>query len=191
MKKILAMLAVFFMMVAFNPANAAVYSDVPADFWANTEITAVVQDDILPLQGKAFLPEQEVTRSAFNTALLKTLGHRSTTLSENNPFSDVVSSRADYGDILLSSKLGLIYGYADGTFKPDRIMTKAEAASVISHITKDYKGNVKSLNPFTDKDSIPCWATKQFAKTIDLGIYVNHPDADELLPINFMFYFTN
>ena len=61
-------------------------------------------------------------------------------------------------------------------------MTKAEAASVISHITKDYKGNVKSLNPFTDKDSIPCWATKQFAKTIDLGIYVNHPDANELLP---------
>ena len=182
MKKILAMLAVFFMMVAFNPANAAVYSDVPADFWANTEITAVVQDGILPLKNKAFLPEQEVSRSDFNTALLKTLGHRTATISDNNPFSDVVSSRADYGDILLSSKLGLIYGYADGTFKPDRIMTKAEAASVISHITKDYKGNVKSLNPFTDKDSIPTWATKQFAKTIDLGIYVNHPDADELLP---------
>ena len=182
MKKILAMLAVFFMMAAFNSANAAVYKDVPADYWANKEITAVVNDGILSLKKNAFLPEQEVTRSDFNSALLKTLGHRATTLSETNPFSDVVSSRPDYGDILLSSKLGLIYGYSDGTFKPDRIMTKAEAASVISHITKDYKGNVKSLDPFTDKDSVPCWAAKQFAKTIDLGIYVNYPDANELLP---------
>ncbi|MCD7878803.1 MAG: S-layer homology domain-containing protein [Candidatus Gastranaerophilales bacterium] len=182
MKKILATLAVFFMMTAFNAANAAVYSDVPADYWANTEITAVVNDGILPLQGNAFLPSKDVTRSDFNSALLRTLGHRTTSISDSNPFSDVVSSRADYSDILLSSKLGLIYGYDDGTFKPDRIMTKTEAASVISHITKDYKGNLSSLDSFKDKDSIPAWGAKQYAKTIDLGIYVNYPDCDELLP---------
>ena len=183
MKKILALLAVFFMMLAFNSANAAVYSDVPADFWANKEITAVVSDGVLPLLEKeSFYPEKEVSRSDFNSALLRTLGHRMTTLSETNPFSDVVSSRADYGDILLSYKLGLIYGYNDGTFKPDRIMTKSEAASVISHITKDFKGDVKSLNAFTDKNSVPAWAKLQYAKTIDLGIYVNYPDADKLLP---------
>ncbi len=182
MKKILAMFAVFFMMCAFNAANAAVYSDVPANYWANKEITAVVNDGVLPLKGNAFLPTKDVTRSDFNSALLKTLGHKTASLSEKNPFSDVVSSRADYGDILLSSKLGLIYGYNDGTFKPDRIMTKAEAASVISHITKDFKGNTKSLNQFKDKNAIPAWATRQYAKTIDLGVYVNYPDADELLP---------
>ncbi len=182
MKKILAMFAVFFMMTALNPANADVYADVPADYWANTEITAVVNDGILSLDGKSFLPEQDVSRSDFNSALLRTLGHRQTALSDANPFSDVESSRADYYDILLSSKLGLIYGYNDGTFKPDRIMTKTEAASVISHITKDFKGNTKSLNPFKDKNEIPAWGTRQFAKTVDLGVYVNYPDADELLP---------
>ncbi len=182
MKKILAMFAVFFMMIALNPANADVYKDVPADYWANTEITAVVKDGILFLDGKSFLPEQDVSRSDFNSALLRTLGHRQTTLVEGNPFSDVDSERDDYYDILLSSKLGLIYGYNDGTFKPDRIMTKTEAASVISHITKDFKGNPKALNPFKDKEEIPAWGTRQFAKTIDLGVYVNYPDADELLP---------
>ncbi len=182
MKKILAMVAVFMMLTAFNAANAAVYSDVPADYWANKEITAVVNDGILPLQGKSFLPSKDVTRSDFNSALLRTLGHGTSSISENNPFSDVVSSRADYSDILLSAKLGLIYGYDDGTFKPDRIMTKTEAASVISHITKDFKGNVSSLDPFKDKDSIPAWGTQQYAKTIDLGIYVNYPNSDELLP---------
>ncbi len=182
MKKILAIFAVFFMMSAFNSANAAVYSDVAADYWANKEITAVVADNILSLKGNSFKPEQEVSRSDFNSALLRTLGHKSATISDTNPFSDVVSTRADYGDILLSSKLGLIYGYDDGTFKPDRIMTKAEAASVISHITKDYKGNVSSLSAFKDKDSIPAWATQQYAKTIDLGVYVNYPNSDELLP---------
>ena len=109
MKKILAMFAVFFMMSAFNASNAAVYSDVPADHWANTEITAVVNDNVLPLLKKnTYFPEQEVSRSDFNSALLRTLGHRNATISEENPFSDVCSSRADYGDILLSSKLGLI-----------------------------------------------------------------------------------
>lgn len=182
MKKILAMFAVVFMLTSFNAANADVYKDVPADYWANKEITAVVNDGVLSLDKKNFYPEKDVTRSDFNTALLKTLGHRTATVSEENPFSDVCASRSDYGDILLSSKLGLIYGYNDGTFKPDRIMTKAEAASVISHITKDYKGNVKALNPFTDKADIPAWATRQYAKTIDLGVYVNYPNADELLP---------
>lgn len=182
MKKILAMFAVLFMLASFNSANADVYKDVPADYWANKEITAVVNDGVLSLDKKSFYPEKDVTRSDFNTALLKTLGHRTATVSEENPFSDVCASRADYGDILLSSKLGLIYGYNDGTFKPDRIMTKAEAASVISHITKDFKGNVKSLEPFTDKADIPFWATRQYAKTIDLGVYVNYPNADELLP---------
>ncbi len=182
MKKIFAILAVFFMMNSFSSVNAAEYADVPADYWANKEITAVVEDGILELNENSFSPDQEVSRSAFNTALLKTLGHRNKTISEANPFSDVVSSRDDYNDILVSSKLGLIYGYNDGTFKPDRIMTKAEAASVISHITKNYKGNLDSLKPFTDRASIPAWATRQFAKTIDLGIYVNYPDANELLP---------
>ena len=184
MKKILAIVAVFFMMLAFNPVNAAVYSDVPADYWANTEITAVVNDGILPLIKKdAYLPEQEVSRSDFNSALLRTLGHRKIVSSTvSSPFSDVNSSRNDYGDIMLSSQLGLIYGYNDGTFKPDRIMTKSEAASVISHITKDFKGNVKSLAPFKDKNTIPAWATRQFAKTIDLDVYVAYPNADELLP---------
>ncbi len=181
MKKILAMFAVLFMMGALN-ANAEVYSDVPADYWANTEITAVVNDGILPLQGSAFLPEQDVSRSDFNSALLRTLGHRKGISGETNPFSDVDTSRTDYTDILLSSKLGLIYGYNDGTFKPDRIMTRTEAASVISHITKDYKGSLKSLNAFEDKADIPAWGTRQFAKTIDLGVYVAYPDANELLP---------
>ncbi|MBQ3642172.1 S-layer homology domain-containing protein [bacterium] len=180
MKKILAMIAVFFMMLAFNPVNAAVYSDVPADYWANTEITAVVNDGILTLTKNAFHPETEVSRSDFNSALLRALGHRVGDTSVANPFSDVDAARADYGDILLSSKIGLIYGYNDGTFKPDRIMTKAEAASVISHITKDYKGSLSSLNPFTDKAQVPAWAARQFAKTVDLGIYVNHPDPKKL-----------
>ena len=66
-------------------------------------------DKILSLDKKAFYPEKDVTRSDFNTALLKTLGHRTATIIEENPFSDVTSSRADYGDILLSSKFGKLF----------------------------------------------------------------------------------
>lgn len=182
MKKNLAVFAVLCAMFSFNPANADVYKDVPADYWANKEITAVVKDGVLSLTKNYFNPETTVSRSDFNSALLKTLGYTSANADVNNPFSDVNAERADYADILLSSNIGLIYGYTDGTFKPDRIMTKAEAASVISHITKDFKGNTQVLNQFTDKNDVPAWAKAQFAKTVDLGIYVNYPNENELLP---------
>ena len=42
MKKNLAMLAVCSLFLAFNSVDAATYKDVPADHWANKEITAVV-----------------------------------------------------------------------------------------------------------------------------------------------------
>ena len=70
MKKILAMFAVLFMLASFNSANADVYKDVPADHWANKEITAVVNDGVLTLTKNAFNPNADVSRSDFNTALL-------------------------------------------------------------------------------------------------------------------------
>lgn len=181
MKKLLSIFAVMFALIASQNVFADTYKDVPADYWANKEITGVVQWGILNLNRGKFYPENLVTRSDFNSALLRTLGHPTSTLSPENKFSDVDSSRKDYSDIMLSESIGLIYGYTDGEFKPDQVITKAEAASIISHITKDV-ASTSALSAFADKDDVPSWAKRQFAKTIDLGVYVNYPDENYLLP---------
>ncbi|MBR6164249.1 S-layer homology domain-containing protein [bacterium] len=183
MKKLLSIFAVIFALVASQNVFADVYKDVPADYWANKEITGVVKWGILDLQKGKFNPESLMTRSDFNSALLRTLGHPTSTVSPDNKFSDVDSSRKDYSDILLSESIGLIYGYNDGTFRPDNNINKAETASIISHITKDRVSSTAALAPFADKNDVPSWAKRQYAKTIDLGVYVNYPDENYLLPV--------
>ena len=171
-----------FALIASQNVFADVYKDVPADYWANKEITGCVKWGILNLKNGKFNPDELVTRSDFNSALLRALGHPTSTLSPENKFSDVDSSRKDYSDILLSESIGLIYGYTDGTFKPDKVINKSETASIISHITKDVT-STSALNAFADKNDVPAWAKRQYAKTIDLGVYVNYPDEKYLLPV--------
>jgi len=61
-------------------------------------------------------------------------------------------------------------------------MTRAEAQSVISHITIDRVCNEVDLNQFKDTEDIPGWAKHVYEKTIYYGIYVNYPDSRELRP---------
>ena len=76
----------------------------------------------------------------------------------------------------------MVYGYPDGTFRPDRVVLRSEAQSVISHITKDMNADKSILNQFKDASAIPAWAKNVYAKTINYGIYVNYPDSRELRP---------
>ena len=81
-----------------------------------------------------------------------------------------------------SDQIGLVYGYPDGTFKPEKIITKAETNSIMSHITKEIVTADSILGYFVDSADIPAWATHTYEKTVRLGLYVNYPNKDELLP---------
>lgn len=184
MKKILSILAAFFLVLAgMNNAFAKQPNDVPADYWAVKEINAVLNDGIMSVDknGK-FLPQADVTRAQFTSMLLRGLGHPKAQISSDNKFTDVTKNHWAYGDILLSENLGLVYGYPDKTFKPNNIITKSEAASVISHITKNVKYDVNVLKNYKDANSVYPWVKNQYAKSIAMNIYVNYPDADKLLP---------
>lgn len=181
MKKFLAGLLIF-ILTAGN-VLAAVGTDVSDEFWAEKEISSCVNDGIISLYDDgSFQPEKEVKRAEFNSMLLRALGHALEASTVENKFSDVNSESPYYDDILKSDSMGLIYGYPDGTFRPDANITKSEVASIISHITKDEVKDVNVLNQFTDAKDVPAWVKNQFAKSIELDIYVNYPDAQKLLP---------
>jgi hypothetical protein len=103
-------------------------------------------------------------------------------VSIKNQFSDVTTATPDYANILRSQQLGLVYGYPDGTFQPNRVLLRDEAQSVISHITQDMVADKSILKNFKDASAVPAWATNAYAKTINYGIYVNYPDSRELRP---------
>ena len=158
-------------------------SDVPEDYWAATEINACIKEGIIPLfDDGTFDPEAVVKRVDFATWILNALENSTFLITVHSKYSDVDEQTPGYEAILRNDQIGLIYGYPDGTFQPERIITKAETNSIMSHITKDFPIGESVLNSFSDSDEIPVWARHTYEKTVKYGLYVNHPDSLEFLP---------
>ncbi len=175
------------LMVAFNflPVLAAPNSinDVKSNYWAAKEINFVVKNSIMTLDDKGYFnPNATMTRIAFVHSLLKVLSNENLNVRIKNCFTDVSQKDGFYADVLRSQQLGLVYGYPDKTFKPNRDLSRAETTSIISHITKDKNADTSTLKGFVDYTAIPNWAANAYAKTISYGLYVNHPNIKKLEP---------
>ena len=183
-KKLAAL--VFGLMLLFSSVSSAIakdYTDIPDDYWAAEEIEDVVTKNIIPLYGdNTFRPLEKVTRVDWTGWLLKALGLSTAPITSEPPYSDVTAATYGYADIARSDQFGLIYGYTDGEFKPQRFITKCETASIMSHITKDTEVDTNNLTQFADYQQIPNWGVIPFSKAIKYGLYVNWPLANELNP---------
>lgn len=184
MKKLLAGLLVAGMLsITTSPVFAyAGINDVSKDYWAQTEIASVVKDSVMFLSNGKFNPEAKISRVDFVTALLKVLGDDQAKIRTTVKFSDVPKSGATHDAVARSQQIGLVYGYPDGTFRPQGSILRDEAQSVMSHITIDGTVNNNVLSRYTDAEKVPNWAKGIYAKTLSYGIYVNHPNELELRP---------
>ena len=180
MKKFIAMLSLL-VFLSTNTAGAII--DIPDDYWANIEVNDMVDSNIIPLDGGGYFnPNDSVFRTDFTGWLLKVLQQGAPNVMEERPFLDVDPNTRGYYDILKSKEVGLVYGYNDGYFRPVKNITRAETQSIMSHITRELFDDLSPLDPFVDKDQIPFWDLNQYAKTIYLGLYVNHPELEKLEP---------
>lgn len=157
--------------------------DVANNYWAAKEINDVLCNNIMTLDENGnFNPEKSVTRVEFVQSLLKILSNDNLNVNIKNIFTDVSETYPAYQDILRSQQLGLVYGYPDRTFRPERVLLKSEVTSILSHITKDTYCDTSILNQFDDKSSIPNWAIYAYSKTTKYGLYVNYPNPCILSP---------
>lgn len=166
-----------------SSAMAKDYSDIPDDYWAAEEIEDVVTKKIVPIYGDAtYRPLDRVTRVDWTEWLLRALGLSQAPITSVPNYSDVTTDTYGYEHIARSDQFGLIYGYTDGEFKPQRFITKVETASIMSHITKDTDVDTNVLKQFADSKQVPNWGIFPFSKAIKYGLYVNYPLETELNP---------
>lgn len=166
-----------------STAFAKSYTDIPDDYWAAEEIEDVVTKNIVPLYGdNTYRPLETVTRVDWTEWLLRALGLAQAPITANPNYSDVDETTYGFPSIARSDQFGLIYGYTDGEFKPQRFITKVETASIMSHITKDTEVDTANLAQFADSNEIPNWGVIPFSKAIKYGLYVNYPLETELNP---------
>lgn len=78
-------------------------------------------------------------------------------------YTDVSSAYWAYADIAYAKHIGWLNGYADGTFRGDSNITRAEVVTVVNRATgrtadKEYvKDNFTKLNRFTDVTDNSLW----------------------------------
>ncbi|MBD5401389.1 hypothetical protein HDR58_01115 [bacterium] len=184
MKRLLAGLLVCGMLT-INAIPAFAYNgieDVCKTYWAQTEIESVINDSVMTLDNGNFYPENKISRVEFVKALLKVLGNDNLEIKSNYKFSDIAKTSDAYAPVARSQQLGLVYGYPDGSFRPEGSILRDEAQSVISHITIDGTVDSNILSKYLDSAKVPGWAKKVYRKTLSYGIYVNHPNENELRP---------
>ncbi|WP_052486984.1 S-layer homology domain-containing protein [Gordoniibacillus kamchatkensis] len=127
-----------FNMDLINPAHAD-FADVLPNRWSYQYVETAKDylTGYYPPNGRAFFdPEAFATREDVAVALVKALGLSATDLKDKNilseKFSDVDKisySLRNY--VAIATERSLINGYDDGTFGPDRPVTRAEAATLI------------------------------------------------------------
>ncbi|RDV80711.1 S-layer homology domain-containing protein [Ammonifex thiophilus] len=89
-------------------------------------------------------------------------------------FRDLVGHWAEKVVVELAAK-GLISGYPDGTFKPDRPVTRAELASLLSRTLSLAPGEEKHLELFADRGEIPSWARGAVAACVREALLQGYP----------------
>lgn len=88
------------------------------------------------------------------------------------PLSDMAGEKNEEAATVLSA-LGVITGYPDGTFKPDRVVTRAEMAVIIVNALgfKDYASGTANYS-----DMAGHWSNPYVAYATSLGILAGYPD---------------
>ncbi|RKP51451.1 hypothetical protein D7Z26_16810 [Cohnella endophytica] len=88
-------------------------------------------------------------------------------------FSDIATHWAEAG-IKQAVSAGIVSGYPDGTFKPNRTVTRAEFAVMLMNALKP-QGDGAELK-FTDKEKIGSWAQKSVAQAVYAGVINGYED---------------
>ncbi len=97
-------------------------------------------------------------------------------------FTDVSSSHKNYEAIETLKKYGIIQGYADGTFKPENTINRAESLKIILKGSGIETPDTNSNGGFSDVP-ISEWFTPFVVKAKNLGIIKGNPDGN-FLPEN-------
>lgn len=134
-------------------ATGSAFPDVDAGRWSVHDIEYMTNKDIVyGYPDGEFKPSNNLTRAEFAALICRFVKLDKT--NNENPFPDLEKSHWAYDNILSLYESGLMDGYEDGTYRPEKEITRAEVMKTVNKILgRNPSGPyVKSLefNPFND-----------------------------------------
>lgn len=153
------------------------FIDIPADFWAKTEIEFLASKGIINgREAGIFDPQGIVTRAEF--AKMLTIAFDVVDENATYSFTDVNSTDWYSQYVASATKVGIINGYPDGTFKPNNSISRLEMAVMVGRAAK-LKGytepaNIEQFINFSDSNLIT-FGQSELAMAVQNGIINGKP----------------
>ena len=162
-----------------NTCAVTEFSDINSH-WAREVIQKYSDKDIVNTEANnAFKPDNAITRAEFVKMINSVYGHF---VAKDKYFSDVNSGDWYFEDVATAAQIKYVSGYGDGTFRPNNLITREEAAKVINYLQLDYKYNDQApiisddLTIFSDAGEISEWAKPHVESLFKKGILIGTPE---------------
>ncbi|WP_136479686.1 S-layer homology domain-containing protein [Acetivibrio thermocellus] len=162
-------------MRAEPPVDFKGFNDIEghwAQFWI--ELNAKL-GNIAGYEDSSFRPSQSVTRAEFVTMANRFFDIRGS-VEFGCSFTDVNENDWFFADVATAEKAGYISGYPDGTFRPNALITREEAAVILCRLTNRAPSSNTDSIEFTDSDSISPWALGYVKRLVFSYIIKGYPD---------------
>lgn len=169
-KSIIASVALAATMLATS-LSAFAYTDVSEDHWAKSYIDSLSGQKILAgYEDGTFRPDDHISRAEFAQILVNISG----AIEKTNATLPDVADSAWYADTMkIAVNAGYIYGYDDGTYKPEGSITRQEAASMVY---RAWGLNPEGFLGFTDNAKIAEWAQNPVSTLSTKDVIAGYPD---------------
>lgn len=145
------------------------FKDVPVTHWATDPIYLCVTLGLAKgYPDNSFKPDKGITRAELVTLIVRTMPINIDAIMSLSEFKDVPITHWAEKFIAYGADKKLVTGYPDGTFKPNKVLTRAEGATILAR----YSGlaeKVPATPPFPDLQP-DYWANKYIAAAKDAGL---------------------
>ncbi len=160
--------------VTAEGASGLPFDDVNAGKWYYDTVKTVYDEGIMEgVTETTFAPEDPMTRAQIVTIFYRLADMYRTDLKNKGLFKDTTKTAwyADYLGWAVYAKL--VDGYPDGTFRPNKAITRQELAKLIvgflRYLVADADGGAIT-DGFTDEDRFPSWSKEYIEQLRETGL---------------------
>ena len=163
------------------------FKDISSKEWYANAIGYLEKYDIIKgYSDNTFKPDEAVTRAEFVTMAVRyyDLFNDVKIGGLTVKYTDVAPSYWAYDNIAYAKNIGWLNGYADGTFKGDNNITRAEVVTVVNRATgrnadeKYINANYTKLNRFTDVKDSNEWFFDDVFEAANTHIGIKNADSE-------------
>ncbi len=158
------------------------YSDITSSHWAYEAVKGLsLKDVVAGYPDGTFMPDKSVTREQFVKMLVTAFGID--TEDGETDFADVENNRWSASYIKAATRAGIVNGTGNGTFMPEKVVTRQDAAVMIARACAVKGITLSERKQLSDSQEISEYAAESVEKLVAAGIISGFEDGS-FRPLN-------